>query len=225
MSESYHQKQVQRLIQETPKTIIGLSLMSCTLIYTFFDYVPLELILAWAFAQTTFLVLRYFNTKKLEKYLNSKDDKNLNKHINYLMLLMGVSATIWNSALIGFTLYTPQYFDLFSLIIAMGLITGSASSLSAIFKVYITYYFALLIPIILYIITFTGEVATPILVLSIILLIYTFQTAKSVKNSLRETIRDNIKLEKNEILLHKKSKDLEFAKDKAEQSEKIKSEY
>jgi len=221
----YQPQQVQRFINETPKTIAGLIVISAIIIYTYIDYVPLDIVLLWSLSQSIFIFFRFYNFKKLQKYLDSHDNKNLKKHINYLALMIAYSAISWNAALIFWVSYSPPYFELISTVIIVGLITAASQSLSSIFKIFVTYYFTLLIPFVLFISSYDTQIHNSLLLLYLLYMIFTFSIAKSTKDSLWSAIEDNIKLEENEVLLYKKSKDLELAKDKAEKSEKIKSEF
>ena len=96
MSNDYYPQQIDRIIKETPKTIVGLIIISSILVFIFIDYVPTKFIIIWIFVQIIFISLRFLNAKKLQKYLILNNNIKLKQHINYLTLLIAASGIIWN---------------------------------------------------------------------------------------------------------------------------------
>ncbi len=221
----YHIKQVEKIVNETKKTIAGLIILSMIVIYAFVDFIPIEFVYIWIFLQSIFVGLRTHNAKKLKSYIDSKNYKKITLHINLLSFYVGYSAIVWNIAIIGGAIYSPEFYEMFSLVLMVGIIAAASLSLSAIFKVYITYYLVLVVPFILFMASFSDDIHRVILLLMFAYLPYMLMLSKSINKNIWTTINDNLKLQESEVLLKKGSIELHAAKDKAEKSQRIKTKF
>jgi len=72
----YNPKLINSMVKETPKTIVGLIILSIIFLLIYKDYIPNDLLIVWMIAQTIFIYLRYRNAKKLEIYRRRRFPKN-----------------------------------------------------------------------------------------------------------------------------------------------------
>ncbi|PHQ64650.1 MAG: hypothetical protein COB99_08555, partial [Sulfurimonas sp.] len=184
---SYHPKLVQRMVDETPKTIVGLITLSLLLIWMFYDHVPIEMIVLWALAQSVFIYLRYLNAKVLRLHLKNNDIQKINEHIKYFLAFIIYSAFIWNIGALGGVYYSPANYEFVSITMIMGLISAGTMSLSPIFNVFLVYYFLMLTPQLFMMIKYGESPHIALLVLSFIYIPYIFMLSRSIYKNLLNT--------------------------------------
>ncbi len=214
----YHPMLVERMVKETPKTIVGLVVLSVIMIWVYKDYVPTSYIVMWVVAQLVFVYFRFLNAKILKKHLQNSDSKKIRFQMVIFAGLIFYSALVWNLGAIVGALHASLGFELFSFTMVMGLITAATMSLSPIFSVFVIYFFFMLAPQLLFIASFGEKIHEAILFLAIVFVPYIFLLSKSIYKNLLHTIEDNIELKDGKIFL-------ELAKEKAEESTKIKSNF
>ena len=214
----FHPKLVKRMVAETKKTIYTLILLSIILIWAYHEYVPLTYLSLWIFAQIIFFYLRYINAKNIQKYIDENNTKKVNFHMSIFISILLLSALIWNIGFIGGTMFAPENFEYFSLIVTIGIITGGSVSLAPVFKAFIPYYLVMLIPQLIYFSSFNDNIHNFIILIGIIYMPFMYSLSKSVYLNLLTIVEDNEDLKENKLLLI-------IAKEKAEESTKAKSDF
>ncbi len=203
---TYHPKLVERMVEETPKTIVGLIVLSTIFLMIFKDYIPNELLIAWSIAQATFIYFRYRNAKKLALYIEQESSQKIRREIKVFFLLLMYSAFVWNAgAIIGVMYYAPAPYEFISLALIMGLITAGTMSLSSIFSGYLFYFFLMLLPELVLMSRYTDPVHNAILLLSIIYIPFILMLSRSINRNLITQIENNESLAISTEKLHKLS--------------------
>ncbi len=142
----YHIKLVERMIDQTHKTIFGLIIVSSIYIWVYFKFIPLEFLLIWLFFQIIFIYFRFKNAQVLSQYIKKNDTQNLKRHIVYFFISIVISAMLWNGAVVLGLIYAPVLYELVSFIMIVGIITAGALSLASMYYVYVTYFFLMILP-------------------------------------------------------------------------------
>jgi len=188
---TYHPKLIERMVKETPKTIVGLSVLSVIFLLIYKAYIPNELLIIWIISQSTFIYLRYRNAKTLAAYIKKEDSKKIRLHVKVFFGLLMYSAFIWNmGALVG-VMYAPQPYEFISLALIMGILTAGTMSLSSIFKAYVFYFFLMLVPQLIMIYQYQDPVHNAVLLLSIIYIPFILMLSRSINRNLINHIEDN----------------------------------
>ena len=202
---TYHPKLVERMVKETPKTIIGLSVLTIIFILIFKNYIPNTLLFLWLIAQMTFIYLRYRNAKTLSIYIKEENTQKMKLHIKVFFGLLVYSAVVWNvGAFIG-VMYAPKPYEFISLALIMGILTAGTMSLSSIFNAYVMYFFLMLLPQLVMIYGYGDPVHSAILLLSIIYIPFILMLSHSINKNLINHIKDNEALATSVERLHKLS--------------------
>ncbi|MEA2049695.1 MAG: histidine kinase dimerization/phospho-acceptor domain-containing protein [Campylobacterota bacterium] len=214
----YHPKLVRRVVKETFKTIIVLIFVSCIIIFAFKDFVPVSYIYIWVLAQIIFVVSRYKNAQMLKKYIDEEDNEGIRYHMIIFVIIISISALLWNAAVIVGSIYAPENYEFFSFILIVGIISGGSVSLAPVLNAYLFYLFFMVSPQLIYVSLMQGDVYIMIALLCLLYIPYMYFLSKSVYLNLVATIEDNEKLKENKLVL-------ESVKYKAEESTKAKSEF
>jgi len=201
----YHPKLVTRIVEETPKTIIGLIVLSVIFLLIYQDYVPTVLLLIWVVLQVLFIYARHLNSKRLAASIKENNHKKMRYQIKIFFGLLVYSAFIWNLGAIVGVMYAQAPYEFISLALIMGLLTAGTMTLSSILSGYILYFFLMLLPQLYIISTYSNSVHKAILLLSVIYIPYILMLAKSINENLLNHIKDNETLEANVKKLHKLS--------------------
>jgi len=135
------------MVKATPKTIIGLVVLSLMYIYAFSSYIPDTELYIWTILQTIFIIIRYINAKKLERYLLLKNEEKIVEHTKYFFYSLIYSAGVWNLAFLGIVIYGSYYYELIALAVMMGILTASISSISALYQIFVVYFVLMMTPL------------------------------------------------------------------------------
>ena len=202
---TYHPKLVERMVKETPKTIMGLSVLSVIFILIFKDYIPITLLILWLIAQITFIYLRYRNAKTLSIYIKEENFQKIKLHIKVFFGLLVYSAVVWNVGAFVGVMYAPKPYEFISIALIMGILTAGTMSLSSIFNAYVMYFFLMLLPQLIMIYRYGDPVHSAILLLSVIYIPFILMLSRSINKSLINQIKDNEALSISVERLHKLS--------------------
>lgn len=207
MNTDYFSKLVEEIVKRSNRTLIGVFFSSLVPIYIYKDYVPHDYIIIWIIVQFTIIFFRYINTNNLKKYIHNGNTKKLRFHVNILTVIMLFSSILWNIMLMGGAIYAQNGFEFFSFIMTLGLITAAIMSISAIFRIYIIFFLAMIIPQLIFIATFGGNEHIAILLMAIIYIPYIFLFSKETNAHLIQSIKDNIELANNKEFLEQEVND------------------
>lgn len=201
----YHPKLTERIIEQTPRTILGLILISSIFIWIHKDFIPFKLFSIWITAQVLFILLRAINAKKLAQSIKTNDTNKTRTHTYVLLLLIIYSAFLWSTSTILALFYAPMHYEFISLLMIIGLVTAGSLTLSPFFHVYMVYFFILTFTQ-LYIMFFLGNtihIALALMLMIFIPMIFLF--SKSIYLNTLHAIKINESLEKSVIKLHELS--------------------
>lgn len=143
---NYHTQLIERMIDQTPKAILGVIIVSVVYFLTYLIFIPIEYLMLWVFFQIIFLLFRYKNIKTLEKLIENNEMLEIQKHTKYFFISMVISAILWNIAVILGLLFAPTPYEILTLLMVVGLITGSVLAVSSLYTVYLTYFIIMLFP-------------------------------------------------------------------------------
>jgi len=200
---SYHPKLVERMVKETPKTVVGLSVLSIIFLLIYKAYIPDTILVVWIIFQTSFIYLRFRNARLLVRYIEKNNFAEIETYIKQFYFLLIYSAVIWNSGAIVGWHYAGEPYEFISLALIMGIITAGTMSLSSLYKAFLVYFFFMLIPQLIIIYQYHDAVHNAILLLSIIYIPFIIMLSKSINKNLIEHINDNEVLVLNVEKLHK----------------------
>lgn len=193
------------MVEETPKTIVGLIVLSILFLMIFRDYIPNEFLIAWSIAQVIFIYLRYRNAKKLALYIEQEASQKIRREVKIFFLLLMYSAFVWNVGALMGVMYAPAPYEFISLALIMGILSAGTMSLSSIFSAYLFYFFLMLIPQLIMIYQYPNPVHDSILLLSIIYIPFILMLSRSINRNLVTQIENNEALAISVEKLHKLS--------------------
>jgi len=214
----YHPKLVERVVKETSKTVVVLIFLSFIVILAFKDFVPVSYIYIWVLAQVVFVISRYKNAQMLKKNIDEDNHEGIRYHMIIFVVIISISALLWNAAVIVGSIYAPEDYEFFSFILIIGVISGGSVSLAPVVNAYLFYLFFMIFPQFIYVSSMEGDVYLMIALLCLLYVPFMYLLSKSVYLNLVATIQDNEKLKENKLFL-------ELAKQKAEESTKAKSDF
>lgn len=193
------------MIDQTPKAILGLIVTSSIYIWTYLNYIPLTYLLSWIFLQTLFIVFRFVNAKVLAECVRDGNKEKIRHHIVYFFISIVCSAFIWTGATILGLNFAPSPYELVSLIMIIGLLTGSVLSLVPIFYIYIIYFFLMITPQFAIMILCGEHMHISVVFLTIFYIPLIVLLSKTIYKNYLNTIESNDSLEDNVCELHQLS--------------------
>lgn len=198
---NYHFKLVEHMVSSTPKTIVGLFLLSGMFLIAYSDFIPYNILLIWVILQAIFIFIRYLNTKNLEKYLALKDEVKVKKHVKILLVSIIYSAFVWNFAFIASIIYSPKDYEFISFAMMMGILTAGVISLSSMYRVFVIYFILMISPLTVTMFYFGGHGHYTILLFVSIYIPTILILAKSVNKSIVDAsnVNDLLELKVNEL--------------------------
>ena len=141
----YDSKLIKLIVDDTPKAVLGLLVVSSIFIWTYFDYIPSAYLFLWAVLQVVFAFLRYFNGKMLAKYNESGDIQRLKFHTRFFGVIVIFSSLIWTVGTLIGAYFAPTPYEFIALAMIMGIITAAVLSLTPIFNVFLAYFFIMIL--------------------------------------------------------------------------------
>jgi len=204
-----HPKLIEILVEQTPRAMIAMLIVSSAYFGIFIKFVPLSVLIVWFVFQILLAMYRFYNAITFKKYLAQKAHEKLAKHETYFMLSNVFQAFMWTvSAILSIT-YAPQPYELVSLIMAIGIITAAALSMSSLYKAYLVFFFSMIIPQIIIMIYYGEHQHIALLVLIFIYIPATLLLSRAISraiyNSRLSSIEAHDELEKSVGELHRLS--------------------
>jgi len=196
-------KLTQSVVEQTPRAMIAMILVSLAYIWIFIPFVPLYLLFIWFCFQVLLGFYRFHNSKMLNKYLELENNQERKKHEMLFLLSNVFQAFMWTTASIFALLYAPPPYELVTFVMIIGIITAAALSMSSLYTAYLVFFFLMLIPQIL-IMFYCGEhYHIGLIVLAFIFIPATMLLSNAIYTSRLSTIESYDELEKNIEELHK----------------------
>ena len=126
----YDSKLLRFIVDDTPKAILGLVVVSSIFIWAYIDYIPFEYLLLWSVAQVIFIITRYLNGRKLSKYIEEENSSKLKFHTAIFSVIIVFSAIIWTSGTILGAIFAPSPYEFVGFAMIMGIIAAAVLSLT-----------------------------------------------------------------------------------------------
>lgn len=143
---SVHPKLIKSLVEQTPRAMIAMLIVSSAYVGIFLTFIPAAILVIWFVFQILLATYRFYNSKMFSKYLEKNDQEQIEKHEFYFIISNLFQAFMWTVSSVLSVIYAPQPFELVSLIIIIGVITAAALSMSSLYKAYLIFFFAMIIP-------------------------------------------------------------------------------
>lgn len=200
-----HPKLTQNIVEQTPRAMIAMIIVSLAYIWIFIKFVPLTILLIWFGFQLLLAMYRFYNVKMLKKYLEQKDITQTKKHENLFLVSNVFQASMWTIASILAVIYAPEPYELVTFVMVIGIITAAVLSMSSLYNAYLVFFFSMIIPQIIIMIYYGGHQHIGLVVLSLIFIPAIILLSKAIYTSHLAAIKTNGILEKNIDELHKLS--------------------
>ena len=136
----YNPKLLKLVVDNTPRTILGLLVVSLVFVWVYMDYIPFEYLLLWGLAQTMFIVARYVNGKKLSRYIEEDNEVKLRLHTIFFTIIVLISSVIWGGGTILGAMFAPTPYEFVSFAMIIGIIAVAMLSLTPTFRVFLGYF-------------------------------------------------------------------------------------
>ncbi len=193
----YHIKLVERMADQTSKTMSGFIIATSIYVWIYFGFIPFKFLAVWIFFQIIFTIFRLENAKKLMQYIEKNDTVMVKRHIVYFFISIVMSAMLWNSAVILGLIYAPPTYELVSLIMIVGIVTAGVLSLASIYYVYLTYFFLMIIPQLIIMVMIGDHLHLSIALFLIIYIPIIVSLSKSIYTNQLSVIEANDSLEES----------------------------
>jgi len=200
-----HPKLIEALIQQTPRAMIALLIVSFIYFFIFLKFIPLSFLIIWLFCQTLFAAWRLHNVKIFRKHLKQKNMQGIEKQQKSFMLIISLQACLWAMSSYLVVTYAPPPFELVNLVMTIGIITAAALSMSTIYKAYLIFFFIMLIPQIIILLYCNQHQHIGLIAFIVIFIPATLLLSKAIYNGHLLNIDANKKLEESVKELHKLS--------------------
>ena len=191
----YDSKLIKLIVDNTPKTIFGLIIVSLIFIWTYIEYIPSEYLLVWSFLQIIFIIVRLANAKILEKYIIKDNKAKLHFHTVVFSVIVVLSSMIWSAGTLLGAMFAPTPYEFVSLAMIMGIVAAAILSLTPTFNVFLAYFFIMMLTQFGVMIYFGTHVHISIAVFLLIYMPMILLLSKSVYNNYLHTIESHTTLE------------------------------
>ena len=200
-----HPKLIEVLVQQTPRSMIALLIVSSIYFVIFFKFIPLSFLIVWLFAQTILAYYRLYNVRMFNKHLKQASVHGIEKQKKVFMTLTALQACIWTASSCLVVIYAPPPFELVNLVIVIGIITAAVLSMATIYKAYMMFFFIMVIPQIFILFYYGKHQHIALVVLILIYIPVTLLLSKAIYNGHLINIQTNKKLQESVEELHKLS--------------------
>jgi len=199
---NYHTKLIERMIEQTPRAMVGVSLTTLVYIWIYLDYIPLLYLFTWALFQTIFIIFRIRNMNLLEKFIQAGDTEKIRQHSKYFFIALMISSFLWNISVIAGVVYAPYPYELLTLLMMVGIITGGVLSIASLYYMYIVYFFLMMIPHLLILLLYADGIHFAAAAFIIVYMPMILLLTKSIYNDQLENILMNESLQNSVNELH-----------------------
>ena len=200
-----HPKLIESLVEQTPRAMIAMLIVSSAYIGIFIKFIPFNILVIWFVFQILLAVYRFYNAKVFNKYLAVKDQKGIKNNELYFIIANLFQAFMWTTSSVLSLIYAPQPYELVSFVMIIGIITAAALSMASLYRAYLIFFFSMIIPQIIILIYFGEHQHIGLVVLTFIYIPATILLSKSIYNSRLSNIQAHDELEKSVSELHQLS--------------------
>lgn len=204
-----HPKLIEVLVQQTPKAMVALLIVSSVYFFIFLKFIPLFILIFWFLLQIILAIFRFYNVKMFKKHLKQKNHDQsivaLKKQQTVFVWLNIFQAFMWSVSSFLVVIYAPQPFELVSLVMIIGIITAAALSMSTLYNAYLVFFFAMITPQVIIMLHYGDHQHLGLVALTFIFIPAIILLSKAIYNGQLENIKVNADLEESVKELHKLS--------------------
>ena len=197
-----HPKLIESLVEQTPRAMIAMLIVSFAYIGVFIKYIPFNILIIWFAFQILLATCRFYNAKSFKKYLRTKNQEGIQKNERYFIISNVFQAIMWTMSSILSIVYAPQPYELVVFVMIIGIITAAALSMSSLYKAYLVFFFSMIIPQIFIMIYYGEHHHISLIVLTLIYIPATILLSKAIYSSRLSSIQAHDDLEKSVNKLH-----------------------
>lgn len=192
-----HPKLIEIVVEQTPRAMIAMLIVSSTYFLIFIKFVPLIYLLIWLAFQLLLAVCRFYNAKTLKKSLQQQAQRIIKKNEMIFILLNIFQAITWTMASILVMLYAPHPFEFVMFVVIIGIVTAATLSMSSFYKAYLVFFFLMIIPQIILMLNYGEYQHIALVAFTIIYIPATILLSKAILMSRLSSIEAHDELAKN----------------------------
>ena len=197
---SYHPELISLYIAGVPAGIvIGNIFVPLLFIYAMQEYIPTKILIFFFIYSIFVSLVRIVITKKLKKTNNNSVTREI--YIKYSIISASFSGAIWGISVVLVYLYAPVENIFFVTTMIIGLISASITTLTPLFKAFITYILFAILPLMVIFLLIGGHIYNSFAVLTIFFTIFVVLGGYKHYKKLRESIilKDQLKELNNDL--------------------------
>ncbi|MEZ9142552.1 MULTISPECIES: GGDEF domain-containing protein [unclassified Shewanella] len=192
-----HPKLIEIVVEQTPRAMIAMLIVSIAYISIFISFIPITILLAWFSLQLLLAVARYLNIKMFKQHLSDDNAKGLSQQEMVFIGLNLFQAFTWMVSSVLIIIFAPQPFELVSFVVAIGIITAATLSMTSLYKAYLVFFFAMIIPQVFIMFYYGEHQHIAMVVFAIIYIPATILLSKSMYHSRLSSIEAHEEIEKS----------------------------
>lgn len=192
-----HSKLIEIVVEQTPRAMIAMLIVSTTFVFIFFNFIPVHILLVWLLFQLFLAIGRFYNAQSFKKSLKESNQKKLKKNEIFFIILNLFQAAMWTISSVFLVIYTPQPFELIGFILSIGIITAATLSMSSLYTAYLFFFFAMITPQIMIMLYYGEHQHFALIAFTIIYIPATILLSKSLLDSRISSIEAHDKLHKS----------------------------
>lgn len=200
-----HPKLTETVVEQNSRAMIALLIVSFAYLWIFTEFVPWSILLIWFLFQTLFAAYRFYNAKMLKKSLEQMDTVETKKHEIFFLIANVFQGFMWTVASVLAVIYAPQPFELVTFVMAIGIITAAAQSMSALYNAYFIFFFSMIIPQVVILLYYGERQHIGLVILTLIFIPASILLSRALYTSRLSAIQANDALAENVEELHKLS--------------------
>lgn len=200
-----HPKLIKSLVDQTPRAMIAMLIVSSAYFGIFIKFIPLNILVIWFVFQISLASYRFYNAKMFKKHLDANAPEKIEKNEIYFIVSNVFQAFMWTMSSILSLIYAPQPYELVVFVMIIGIITAAALSMSSLYKAYLIFFFSLIIPQIIILIYYGEHHHIGLVILTLIFIPAIILLSKVIYSSRLSSIEAHDNLEESVNKLHQLS--------------------
>jgi diguanylate cyclase (GGDEF)-like protein len=185
------------MIDQTPKAIMGVLIVSTIYLWTYSEFIPMPYLLLWIFFQSMFILFRWKNARTLRKHIEEGNTPKIQEHTTYFFISMIISILIWNGAVWAAFLFAPTPYEILTLLIVVGIVTGAIPSLASMYHIYVIYFLLMMLPQFAIMLSYGDTIHLSAASLTLVYMPLILAFTKSIYDNQRENISIHDSLQSN----------------------------
>jgi diguanylate cyclase (GGDEF)-like protein len=141
-----HPKLIDIVVDQTPKAMLAILVVSLAYFFMFIQFIPLPLLLTWLVIQVFLAHRRIINGQRFKTNMTFYNEAQIKKTQIHLIGIILLQATMWAISSVMVMIYAPHPFEFVMFIVVIAIITAATLSMSSLYHVYLVYILAMVIP-------------------------------------------------------------------------------